>query len=673
MSGEEEEIGTLIVVVLKAQNLNDKHFFKQDVYAQVSFNGTTKKTRIDVKGGQHPFWDSELRFPVMKNTAKKYRELDVSCFAKEHKDDSLLGEAKVDMTATLISGEFDEWVPLQVNDVQRGDIYLEITYYSNGPAPPPSSLLAPPTVNLGRRPSKMSPADRLYRPVSSVNLHAAAQQQQQAPRHHPKEGTMPGSYPPAAVPSTLKLGPAAAVNAAKPGPAAVPSALKPGAGVVPNALKPGPVTAPGTYTTGPTRVSPKQQQQPLPATSSLPGRVPQNTPAGVPSILRPGIPQSDPQVSTHRRSSASPPRQSQLGYTTAGPVPYPATHTPNPYTSAPSVNYFQDGAIPYTSSTPVPSGKYNPNSATLYASAHVPATSGPIPYASSTPVPPSNIHRDRNSSLSYSSNAPVTQPHSHRQSSNPSILGWNSDAQSTGSFSFPVPNFPGAPSVAAEPPTNGYGNSFYNQPYLSTPPPAHQRTASFSHIQQPARTSSSGSGDLPDPYLIARYQTPLPLPPETQVSSSSSPYTHRRSASAEPTTYRPTPPLPAHPTHPPSPPSHNLNVPQSPTAEPLRSRTPVDESRLRALRHAEQEAARRREQEEKDAELARMLDQAEADREERERVQERERQRQRELKKSEAPPKSDSPPPYVKAEADRKTQEEKDAELARQLDRELNL
>lgn len=69
--------------------------------------GITKKTKIDYKGGQHPVWDSELRFSVKKGTAKKYRELEVSCFAKEHRDDTLLGEARVDMTPTLKSGEFD--------------------------------------------------------------------------------------------------------------------------------------------------------------------------------------------------------------------------------------------------------------------------------------------------------------------------------------------------------------------------------------------------------------------------------------------------------------------------------------------------------------------------------------------------------------------------------------
>ncbi|KAJ4495203.1 hypothetical protein C8J55DRAFT_446974 [Lentinula edodes] len=687
MSGDEEEIGTLIIVVLKAQNLNDKHFFKQDVYAQVSLNGITKKTKIDYKGGQHPVWDSELRFSVKKGTAKKYRELEVSCFAKEHRDDTLLGEARVDMTPTLKSGEFDEWVPLQVNDVQRGDIYLEITYYSNGPAPPPSapltsaplmsahppsSLLAPPAAtNLSRRPSKMSPADRLYRPTSSVNLHASAQQQQQqpGPRTPPKEGSLPipGSYPPTtAVSNTI---PAAVPHALKSGLAAVPSTLKPGPVAVPSTLQPGPTAAPSKYTTGPTRVSPKQQQLPLPAT--VPpgtGRAPQSSPPAVPSILRPGNPQSDPHPS--RRSSASPPGQSRLGHSATGPVPYVATHTPNPYTSsspAPS-NYNHNGALFYSLSTPVPvSG------------------GSPIPYASpSTPVPPSSVN-NRNSSLSYPSNVPSIQPHTHRQSSNPSsILDWNSTSQPEGPLSFPVPNFPGAPSIAVDPTVNGYGNGFYNsQPYQS-PVHVHQRTASFSHIQQqPARTSSSGSTDLPDPYLIARYQTPLPLPTETQGASSSSFSSHhRRTASAEPTSYRPAPPpVPAkHPSYSTStsPPPHNLNIPLSPPpSEPTRSRTPVDESRLQALRQAEQEAARRREQEERDAELARILDQEEAEREEKERTLEQERQRQRELEKVRAPPvslrKPDSPPPYAKAEEVRKAQEEKDAELARQLDRELNL
>ena len=40
MSNRETELGTLIVVVLKARNLNDKHsLYKQDVFAQLTLNG----------------------------------------------------------------------------------------------------------------------------------------------------------------------------------------------------------------------------------------------------------------------------------------------------------------------------------------------------------------------------------------------------------------------------------------------------------------------------------------------------------------------------------------------------------------------------------------------------------------------------------------------------------
>jgi hypothetical protein len=35
----DHEIGTLIIVILKAKNLNDNHFRKQDVYAHATLNG----------------------------------------------------------------------------------------------------------------------------------------------------------------------------------------------------------------------------------------------------------------------------------------------------------------------------------------------------------------------------------------------------------------------------------------------------------------------------------------------------------------------------------------------------------------------------------------------------------------------------------------------------------
>jgi Ca2+-dependent lipid-binding protein len=50
-----DTIGTLVIVVLKAINLPDKHTFsKQDPYATISLSGKKKQTGVEVKGGQHP-------------------------------------------------------------------------------------------------------------------------------------------------------------------------------------------------------------------------------------------------------------------------------------------------------------------------------------------------------------------------------------------------------------------------------------------------------------------------------------------------------------------------------------------------------------------------------------------------------------------------------------------
>lgn len=62
---------------------------------------------MEVKGGQHPVWDEELRFPIMTATGKKFRELEVSCWAKEPKTEDTLGAAKFDISETLRTGEFD--------------------------------------------------------------------------------------------------------------------------------------------------------------------------------------------------------------------------------------------------------------------------------------------------------------------------------------------------------------------------------------------------------------------------------------------------------------------------------------------------------------------------------------------------------------------------------------
>ncbi|PFH53188.1 hypothetical protein AMATHDRAFT_138240, partial [Amanita thiersii Skay4041] len=163
-----DSIGTLIVVVLKAKNLHDKHsFYKQDVFAEVKLSGTTKRTHVDIKGGQHPVWDEELRFPVIKSSSEKNRKLQVACYAKEPRSEDILGKGTVNITGMLKTGEFDDWVELETNGTIRGEIYLEMTFYSSAP----SSKLSIESSNFVRRPSKLSHSDRLSRPSPS-QVHA---------------------------------------------------------------------------------------------------------------------------------------------------------------------------------------------------------------------------------------------------------------------------------------------------------------------------------------------------------------------------------------------------------------------------------------------------------------------------------------------------------------------
>lgn len=102
-----KELGTLVVVVLKARNLPDDHFYKQDVYTKVTLQGTTKKTKVDVKGGQHPEWDAELRFTVTDQESASSKKLEISCWSKEPRQDGMVGKGELDISETLRTGEFD--------------------------------------------------------------------------------------------------------------------------------------------------------------------------------------------------------------------------------------------------------------------------------------------------------------------------------------------------------------------------------------------------------------------------------------------------------------------------------------------------------------------------------------------------------------------------------------
>ncbi|EIW84232.1 hypothetical protein CONPUDRAFT_142596 [Coniophora puteana RWD-64-598 SS2] len=484
-----KEIGTLVVVVLKARHLHQPTFYKQDPYAKVELVGTTQRTKVDPKGGQHPTWDEELRFPVLQDDNDKNRTLEISVFADApKKKDPLLGVGKVNVRDTLQSGEFDDWIPLETETGgQRGEIYLEMTYYAN--APPP----------LQRRPSKLNPSERLAPPSLGATppgasrlaaLRGQTQPQNTAP---PKAGrqTSPNSRP---------------VLAKNEG---LPASLLPAAG------------HPGG--TSPPRVGHRHEELPplpeekdaLPVSGRGAGK-----PAHLPTILRPGRKPGAGHGGHPSSLTAEALRPGHSGQsTTPGLYQSPPSQTPelitvDPYGTsyrAPSVyppSPYDVGAgsappnDPY--GTSYPPAPYPISDADPYGTTPVPAPTGPLSF----PVPTINPPASEPSPPSQGYGTPY-QDQGYRAAT--SQYGQNgypgqyppSTAHSRGNSPMPLTHTP-----VSAPHSQG-----------SLPPPSlspQYRNASPALPGAYPVYNDQSTPSEPDRANNPRYQAPLPLPPGAQ-------------------------------------------------------------------------------------------------------------------------------------------------------------
>ncbi|KAH0612158.1 uncharacterized protein H6S33_010210 [Morchella sextelata] len=128
-------IGTLIVVLDKAKNLpNRKKIGKQDPYAVARLGKEGKRTDTDVRGGQTPRWDKELRFPV--RNSPDYRKLKITVFNDDKKTD-LIGECSIRLDKILVTGggTDDGWRGLKCKDKYAGEILVELTFWDMRPTP----------------------------------------------------------------------------------------------------------------------------------------------------------------------------------------------------------------------------------------------------------------------------------------------------------------------------------------------------------------------------------------------------------------------------------------------------------------------------------------------------------------------------------------------------------
>ncbi|KAN0064147.1 hypothetical protein ACQY0O_003314 [Thecaphora frezii] len=166
-TGDPVHKGTLVCVVLKAKNLpNKRSIGKQDPYCVLTMGSEQQRTKPDKRGGQHPTWDEQLHFEIyedMEDALVKRSDgsktsssaarakggkkvLKVSCYADDNKDPEFIGEGMVDLTDTLKTGEFDEWVPIKAKERYAGEVYLELTFYSAA-APPKRKKAIKPVVS----------------------------------------------------------------------------------------------------------------------------------------------------------------------------------------------------------------------------------------------------------------------------------------------------------------------------------------------------------------------------------------------------------------------------------------------------------------------------------------------------------------------------------------------
>ncbi|ODA80283.1 hypothetical protein RJ55_03241 [Drechmeria coniospora] len=204
MSIDGPVIGTLVAVVDRAKNLpNRKTIGKQDPYCAARLGKEAKKTTTDVRGGQTPRWDQELRFTV--HDSADYYQLKVSVFTDDKKTD-LIGEAWVDLKSIIVAGggQNDMWQTLTCKGKYAGEIRIEITFYDSRPKPEKPARAANSSEQDNASPKQKTPVKRRPLPSDPVTGEAPAlpvsppaqpsplEHRQTPPRWQGNDGPQPG-------------------------------------------------------------------------------------------------------------------------------------------------------------------------------------------------------------------------------------------------------------------------------------------------------------------------------------------------------------------------------------------------------------------------------------------------------------------------------------------------
>jgi hypothetical protein len=514
-------------------------------------------------------WDEEVRFPIYQNDAAKHRTLEVECFSKESRGEESVGKGTVDITDTLKTGEFDgshiysrfqlwqssdsqlliDWVPLSLNNVKRGEVFFEMTYYAAGPAP------------IQRRPSKLNPSERTWRPPQTNASPPATPPKGGSPQRTPPNGNSP-RY------GNAHLAPTAGGRLAPPGRAGIDAPLpsvpdhehgKSPPGAVPPLLRPGNLA------------SPPQQlhaSKPLPPDHPVhAAQVQMSPPHGAGSGSLP-LPMASPPIT----ASAYPPAQ-------AAPI-FPA---PPPTSLLPA------GGAPPAHRTPSPGHRHAPSD--QYQN-----------YA-----PPSDLVADPGLGLSGIPSFPVPMPSPSPRPAAAADPIYDNNYNYVGPPSHPVASW--GPARGGPLPSDPYGPSYH--PTSPTPPTGYPVNAppNAARTRPPFRDDYGSGYATPRAEVQPQYQPlfPQPLRQEHSPVHSGPPLPARHQDT------QPTQPLNVRNHHQPQHSTSGLGSDRgNQQHEPPPRHPAVTNSDAQAAaelqRLEEQEEKRRKEQEERDLKLALELD-----------------------------------------------------------------
>ncbi|CAK7228785.1 hypothetical protein SCUCBS95973_006998 [Sporothrix curviconia] len=329
-------IGTLVLVVDRAKNLpNRKTIGKQDPYCAARLGKEAKKTNTDIRGGQTPRWDQELRFTV--HDSPDYYQLKVSVFSDDKKTE-LIGENWVDLRDIVVAGggQNDQWQPLQCRGKYAGEIRIEITYYDSRPKPKPaapaaSGVAAPAATVSNTGSARGRPTAELSGPntMGPRALGAANPPKRRPLPSDPVTGQAPVQPQPVArAPSP------APAPAPVPAPAPAPVAVAPPLQAAP-AAAPAPVPSPAFI----------QQQQQAPQHMQTPPRQQPNQPTTY-------TPSQSPLPSTNYSSNSASPQpvlyQQQPPAPMAPAVQHPDYHDQGAYNMTGPDGAYDSGVLPVT-------------------------------------------------------------------------------------------------------------------------------------------------------------------------------------------------------------------------------------------------------------------------------------------------------------------------------------